>query len=361
MSPTVSATCYASYAFEIGSAIDLELGEQRLGGTSRQTVRSRQRAPQYFDYRPPPIRVGQDPPNTSVAGQPVRRVDVALYDFGAASVSYAFSFAGPLAGLVAVSAALQANAELALDARQRVAALVAVLADAVSRPHLADLVEDYLVFELAPGTSPLDPATLATTEGPIVAQILRSETESLAPEEVADALSHRIAFRTTDVTLVDWNTAVVYDPEPDETRRLIEFANVQLLELRHLDAELDRILDRAYGAILGAERGLLRRLRPPGSALRDLGELQMDAATLYERVSNALKLVGDQYLSRLYSLLSGRFHFADWDRTISRKLEVLDGVYQKLGDRVTARRLEVLEWIVIALIAVELLIGLRRG
>jgi uncharacterized Rmd1/YagE family protein len=57
-------------------------------------------------------------------------------------------------------------------------------------------------------------------------------------------------------------------------------------------------------------------------------------------------------------MVSSRFHFADWDRTIGRKLEVLDGVYQKLGDRVTARRLEVLEWIVIGLIALEIVLSL---
>jgi len=57
-------------------------------------------------------------------------------------------------------------------------------------------------------------------------------------------------------------------------------------------------------------------------------------------------------------MVSSRFHFADWDRTIGRKLEVVDGVYRKLGDRVTARRVKALEWIVIALIAIEILLTL---
>jgi hypothetical protein len=288
----------------------------------------------------------------------VTGVEIALYDFGAAAVSYTLPFDGGLDSLVPVSAALQANPVLAEDARRRVTQLLSTLGNAVSRPRLADLVEDYVVFELEPKDG-LEPATLATTYGHLVAQILRSESQSLSPEEVADALSHRIAFSTTDITLVDWNTALIYDPEPDETRTLIEFANVQLLELRHLDAELDRILDRAYGGLVSAERGFLHTLRPPVSALRNLGELQIDAATLYERVTNALKLVGDQFLSRLYALISSRFHVADWDRAITRKLDVLDGIYQKLNDRVTARRVEILEWIVIVLIAVELIVGLR--
>ena len=38
-----------------------------------------------------------------------------------------------------------------------------------------------------------------------------------------------------------------------------------------------------------------------------------------------------------------------------------EGIYEKLNDRATARRLEVLEWIVIILIAVEVVLGLLRG
>jgi uncharacterized Rmd1/YagE family protein len=82
---------------------------------------------------------------------------------------------------------------------------------------------------------------------------------------------------------------------------------------------------------------------------------------LFERVTNALKLVGDQYLSRLYNLISGRLHLRDWDTSIVRKLQTIGGIYEKLADRATARRLEVLEWIVILLIALEILIPFLRG
>ena len=86
----------------------------------------------------------------------------------------------------------------------------------------------------------------------------------------------------------------------------------------------------------------------------------MDAAALFERVSSAVKLVGAQFFGRVYLAVSRRFHFDAWDRAMSRKLDVLDGIYQKVGDRITARRLEVLEWIVIILIAAELILGFAK-
>src|SRR5439155_426317 len=77
-----------------------------------------------------------------------------------------------------------------------------------------------------------------------------------------------------------------------------------------------------------------------------------DGAILFEQVTNALKLVGDQYLARVYSLASRRFHLGDWDASITRKLQTIDSIYAKMADRAASRRMAILEWIIIVLIAV---------
>ena len=70
-------------------------------------------------------------------------------------------------------------------------------------------------------------------------------------------------------------------------------------------------------------------------------------------MSIALKLIGDQYLSRLYKLAADRLHLPEWDASILRKLETAESIYQKLSDRAATRRMEMLEWIIIILIAVS--------
>jgi hypothetical protein len=372
--PTVRGRCHASFAFDLGRDVDLDRCERLIAETERQTVRHRRRVPQHFDYRPAPLRLTQPAPDRLMPGLLVERVDLVLYDFGAAAVSYTVPFAGSLDALVDLAVALEDNSTLPRDARARLDSLVRRLGAAVSRPRVAEPVEDYLIVEierLDPPAAPdrrssteapaLAPAALWTECGPVTAQVLRATRDPLSPEEVREALHHRLSFATTDVTIVDWNAAILYDPDPEETRVLLEFANVQLLQLRQLDQELDRAVDQAYEALARAERGPLHSLRPPTGGLRRLGELQMDGAVLFERVTNALKLVGDQFLSRVYGAISERFHFADWDRAITRKLVVIDGIYQKLSDRVMARRLEALEWIVIALIGLELVLSLLGG
>jgi len=75
-------------------------------------------------------------------------------------------------------------------------------------------------------------------------------------------------------------------------------------------------------------------------------------------VTNALKLVGDQYLARVYSLASRRFHLGEWDASITRKLQTIDSIYAKMADRTASRRMEILEWIIIVLIAVSIILSL---
>ncbi|MGH7163038.1 MAG: hypothetical protein ACREID_06115, partial [Planctomycetota bacterium] len=137
---------------------------------------------------------------------------------------------------------------------------------------------------------------------------------------------------------------------------VLEFANVQLLEMRFLDARLDRALDRAYD-VLVARRGTgLGVFGPARADLRRVAELQVEGAILYERVSNALKLLGDQYLARVYRLAAQRFHLVEWNQGILRKLETADTVYQKMFDRSATRRMELLEWLIILLIAASMIL-----
>ncbi|HBH78801.1 MAG TPA: hypothetical protein DDY39_03145, partial [Nitrospira sp.] len=62
-------------------------------------------------------------------------------------------------------------------------------------------------------------------------------------QEVADALSCRISFGQEDAAVIDWHSAVLFGKDMDDVRAVLEFANVELLEMRMLDEQLDRALD----------------------------------------------------------------------------------------------------------------------
>ena len=348
--------CYALFAYEVGLSIDLEECERRVTAlTERARIRHKRRAPRYFEYQPPPLRVMQEMERVAVgAFHTSGSVDTLLFDFGAVSVTYVIPFDGPLARLLELSDALYDNAALLADSRRRVQQLVADVAPAVDRPRLADVVEPYAIFQIEAFAEPLPPAELHGAHGPALAQVLRAEPGPLSTQEVADALACRLSFGLDDLVVIDWDAAVLLDQDGDDVRDVLEFANVELLEMRYLDQRLDDALDESYRTLARSRWSASR-----GSTRNDLGrigKLEVDAAVLFEGVNNALKLLGDQYLARVYRLASGRFHLGEWDASILRKLQTLESIYQKVSDQRSSWRLEVLEWIIIVLIAVSIVL-----
>jgi hypothetical protein len=353
-------TCYPLFAYEVAQSIDLDAAVRRMVAvTERQTVKHKRRAPAYFEYRPAPVRVTLDAEPLAVASyRTAPSVELVLYDFGAVSVSYAIPIDGTLSALPQLSYELWGNARLVEDSRRHVERLVTALGAAAIRPRIAGFVEDYSVFHIEAFATPCDGATLATEYAATIAQILRAEPHALSQQEITDATASRLSFGLHDAAFVDTDATLLFDPEGDDVRAVIEFANTQLLEMRYLDEQLDHALERSY-QMLSGRRWLRSVLGRYGPDLRQLAELHMDGALLFERVANALKLVGEQYLARVYGLVARRFRLAEWDAGISRKLQAIDSIYDKMADRVAARRMELLEWIIIVLFAVSIAVSFR--
>jgi hypothetical protein len=348
-----SGVCYALFAYDAARSIDLDAADRRiLESTKRETIKHKRRAPSYFEYQPPPLRITQETGPLSIGKFAARpSVDLMVYDFGAVAVIYALPLEADFGTLLDLSTELYDNEFLLADSRQRVTQLIDELGSAAARAGLAPMVEDYLIFHIQALKEPFDAGRFCAENALRIAQILRAEQQRLSDQEVEDALAARIAFGTEDLTIVDWNAALHVDPEGDDVRAVLEFANVELLEMRYLDQKLDRALDAAYETLSKRGWNLPALAGYSGADLKRVAELQVDNAVLFEGVNNTLKLLGDQYLARLYRLINRRFHLGEWDGSILRKLETLESIYEKISDQAATRRMEILEWVIILLIA----------
>ena len=350
-------TCHSIFVYDIGFSIDLKEAERRITSAKRETIKHKRRAPQYFEYRPAPIGISQQSPPVRIderfATEP--QVDLVVYDFGAVSVIYRITVSGDSSGLLVLSESLYENRQLLDDSRRRVEEVLKLIEAAISKANISGFVEDYVIFQIESFSDSTRIDELVTQHAQHLAQILRAEARELSNDEVADALSHRISFGRDDIVLVDWNAALVVDKEAADILTILEFANVELLEMRFLDQRLDEALGLAYDRLSYRKRKWLPTRTNP-SALRDVSQWQVDSAILFEGVNNVLKLLGDQYLARVYRLAAQRFHLTEWDASILRKLETLESIYQKISDQVVSRRMEILEWIIIALIVIEIIL-----
>jgi hypothetical protein len=348
-------------AFDWGDEIDLERVRQLVPAQVHALPR-RRRTPTSIGYQPPPLQLELSPITLEMpeCGAVQATVTATLFDFNAISVALRLPLQYTAEQLIQLAGWLADPAAIVERARAVVQPLFEHLKPAMRDPKWdPQLSEEYVVFELAPGQLP-PPATLldaAQPEAAWLAGLLRLEAAPLSPQEITEALRLSLSYSPDDLFVADWTAAVLIDRECGETLEVIEFANLQLLEFRHIDGRLDASLAEAYRLVHSTTQSRLPFWRNFMRPLRWIGEMKVEANGLFERTGNALKLVGDPYLARIYRLLSARFGLETWERSIERSLQVAEAVYSVVSDQATALRTEFLEVLVVLLILIELVVA----
>ena len=351
--PMLQGTLHIYVAFDWGDEIPLERVRQLVPASTHELPR-RRRTPLSFSYRPAPLHVPLPSAALELAelGTVQVTVGATIFDFGAVSVAFHVPFSASHEKLLRLAGNLADATALIQKARDVIAPLHQQLLSAIRDPlWQADLSEEYFVFQFGPEM------LHHTADSAWLAGMVHLEREALSSEEIAEALRYRLSYSPDDLFVPDWAAAVLVDRECDDTLHAIDFANLQLLEFRHIDNRLDESLAAADRIIQPLTRSRWPYFRMHDRPLRVLGELKVEANGLFERAGNVLKLVGDPYIARVYRLVAKRFHLETWIENIQRKLEVAEGVYQVVSDQAGSFRMEFLEIIVVLLIFIEIVLA----
>lgn len=346
----------AFYLFDVADTIDLGALRTIEGeGVSPKDIPLRTHASTaYLQFPVPPLVARLPDARFGVRECSVR---VKFFDYGVISLRLSFSFEGSWQEFEAAASEIRRSEEIARFAAATVERICNDLEEALDDRHPA-LVEDYFVVEVERFEPRIESAALLHDYSESLAHVLLGESSPLSQTEVEEALRTRFSYFADDLTIVQWDTAFVYDrrESSDAIGDILEFANSQLLELRTYDSLLDRELDTIYAMQPGSRaRSLLGRREAESAA--DIRYLIVDILELIDRSSNALKVVGDAYYARIYRAAASRLGLADWQRQIDSKLASVRDMYQFLIDQARARRDEFMELIVIILIAIEVVIG----
>ena len=338
---------------------EIRLEELReILGARRVEPSFKHATPEYVRFEKPPVveRLG---PVVLSSGETLTP-QVKYYDYGVISVLFELEFEADWEALVRMAARWVPNADLERQAQQVIRGRLERIAPALVRLYKEWLAEDYYIFLLSEVPGQPSGADLLAQHGPKIAQIVRGEQTALAHCEVDDVLQASLSYYPSDLVVVGWNAALVYDtPSGAETSvQILEYANSQLLEFRHYDELLTRELAGVYRS-LKHRAGLWRRWRMGGEASR-LSSVTVEVTELVERADTAIKFVSDMFSARFYRLAAAKVGVPEYKNLVKEKLQTAEGLYRALIDEFHQSRGFVLELMVVIILMIEL-VYLFRG
>ncbi len=243
-------------------------------------------------------------------------------------------------------------------ARRKCEEITSQLSPAFKRPQLWDVSEDYVIFFLQKATGVRVASDLLQIKE-LAALLLGESREVLAPPTRDGILENRFQYAENDLAIIDWNSAVVYEPSGQmEIADVIEFALTHLLEVRFYDDLLDQRLSEIYDEVEVRRSGVFQRRIT--QLVHEANSRYLEISEIMERVDNSIKVVGDFYLAVIFRGAIRRFRVLDWQQSITRKMNSIARVSELLQGEMNVRRSHILELIVIALIAFEVVAAFFR-
>lgn len=194
--------------------------------------------------------------------------------------------------------------------------------------RISGLFEDYTILLVK--TMKPSPEKWIEKNAAALAKFIRSQRETLDPAEIADILVSRTQYSASDMTVVDWEGAVIIVPNEDYDSdiALLKIGNYQLLRYRMLDQSIEAMLD-SISETFFKDKG---RPRLTTSVVRKIAEHKLEVMIDFERAEQNLLLIGDWYSAKLYEAIQSELYLKDWKDNLRSKLDNLEGIVGTIKD-----------------------------
>ena len=187
--------------------------------------------------------------------------------------------------------------------------------------------------------------------GYAIANFIRSQREVFDKEEVSEILASRTRYSAGELTLVDWEGAVIIAPKADfdSDIALLKIGNYQILRYRMLDQTIEIMLDKINERFF-PKRG---RPRPTRGLIRQIAEHRLEVMIDFERAEQNLLMIGDWYTAKLYEVIQNEFYLREWKESVRTKLDNLENIVETMQENFSLswealmERLQLLGWVLL--------------
>ena len=342
--------------YDVCEEIRLDVIRQLLQARHAQPTFKSSQAPAYVRYQRPPV-VDRLEPLVLDSGERLAG-EIKYYDYGVVSLVFELPFSGDWDKLVELSARWTSDTNFEKLANRVIHQRLERAAPALIKPYNEEnwLQEDYYIFHVREIDGSPSAGDLLSAQSGHIAQVVRGETKLLSADEQQEILFSRISYYPSDLTVIGWNAAFIYDtPSGAETAvQLLEYANSQLLEFRHYDEFMTRELENVYDFLEAGGTGLWSRWRTARAASK-LHTVLLDVNELTERADNAIKFLSDMFSARLYKLCAQKVGVPDYKDLVKEKLQTAEDLYRFMVEQFNQSRAFVLELMVVIILVIELI------
>ena len=354
----VSGSILVYRLYDVAGDIDLKKVEERVREFKRQSI-DRKRFSKAFEFANPPLSLKLKSFEKVLRGESyLINVYAKAYDYGVLTVIFEVPVKEmEIAEFEALARII--DEPLEMDFQQERDRLILDLGDALHQINQQKMVEDYTVYYLR-RIDPATPADDLVRTFDIGCLLLYEEGETPPSRATTkEVLSFSFSYSDNDLVVLSWDKAFVLEPGGSmDIPDLLEFANAQLLELRVYDDLVDRELDSINERIITEVPPSIWKIKRYEKLAARAMRTVMDLTGITEKIDNSLKVTEDVYYARVYTSALSLFKVKEWETSIERKITIASRVYDMLYREIANKRTELLEIIIIVLIAVEILLFL---
>jgi len=187
--------------------------------------------------------------------------------------------------------------------------------------------------------------------GHALANFIRSQRDIFEQNEISEILTSRTRYSAQELTLIDWEGAVIIAPNADYQSdiALLKIGNYQLLRYRMLDKSIEEMLDQINEAFFQNRR----RPRATRGLIRQIAEHRLEVMLNFERAEQSLLLIGDWYTAKLYESIHNELYLKDWKESVRAKLDNLENIVETIQENFALSfetlmdRLQMLGWVLL--------------
>ena len=160
-----------------------------------------------------------------------------------------------------------------------------------------------------------------------LAHFIRTQREALDEAEIADILSSRVRYSRDDLTIVDWDGAIILAPDSDfqSDIELLKVGNYQLLRYRMLDQSVETSLRDIAEQFRSDPRRALRP-GPTRGRIRRIVQHRLEVMLDFEHTDQNLLLIGDWYTAKLYGVIREELYLDHWKENVHTKLDNMESI-----------------------------------